>query len=94
MERQKGKMIELNPIQTSILRSLTFPEPFGTLLEEVSESQPVIGAELKSLIDKGLVQVVEEDSRGRYQPSIFHDSDNMFAFHYQISSQGLSHLGA
>ena len=86
-------MIEINPIQLRILRSLTFPEPFGTLIEEVDATAPVIGAELKLLIAKGLVQVVEEDSRGRYQPSIFHDSDNMFAFHYQISSTGLKHLG-
>jgi hypothetical protein len=82
-------MIELNPIQRQILRSLTFPEPFDTLVEEVKASQPVIGAELKALIAKGLVQVVEPDAKGRFKSSIYYDSDNMRAFQYQISSKGM-----
>lgn len=87
-------MIELTEMQTQILRSLTFPEPFDTLLEEINGAKAVIGAELKFLIAKGLVVVVEEDSQGRYKTSIYLDSDNMFAFKYQISSTGLEHLGA
>jgi predicted transcriptional regulator len=82
-------MIELNALQTQILLSLTFPEPFDTLVEEIKATQPVIAAELKELIVLGLVQVMQEDARGRYTSSIFYDSDNMRAFQYQISSKGL-----
>jgi hypothetical protein len=85
-------MIELNPIQRQILRSLTFPEPFDTLVEEVKGTQPVIGAELKYLIAKGLVTVIDRDDRGRDKPSIFYDSDNMRAFRYQISAKGLRQM--
>jgi hypothetical protein len=84
-------MIELNPLQRQILRSLIFPEPFDTLVEEVKASQPVIAAELKQLITKGLVQPMEADASGRFMPSIYYDTDNMRAFHYQITAQGLKH---
>ena len=40
-------MIELNTLQIQILRALLFPEPFDTLVEEIKEMEPVIGAELK-----------------------------------------------
>jgi hypothetical protein len=82
-------MIELNPIQILILRALTFPEPFDTLVEEIPAKEAVIGAELKELIVLGLVQVMQEDERGRFKSSIYYDSDNMRAFKYQISSKGL-----
>jgi hypothetical protein len=87
-------MRELNAIQQNILRSLTFPEPFETLLEEVAATPPVIGAELKSLIAKGWVQVMHAGADGRFKPSFYYDSDNMRAFHYQASSKGLEMLGA
>ncbi len=82
-------MMELNTLQIDILRSLTFPEPFDTLVEEIKATEPVIGAELKELIVWGLVQVMREDERGRYVSSIYYDSDNMRAFRYQTSSKGL-----
>jgi hypothetical protein len=85
-------MIELNAIQKQILRSLTFPESFDTLVEEVSATAPVIGAELKALIVLTLVQVVEPQPSGRYKASIYYDSDNMRAFWYQISSKGIAQL--
>jgi hypothetical protein len=84
-------MMELNPLQRQILRSLIFPEPFDTLLEEVKGSEPVIGAELKHLITKGLVQPMEADAKGGFKPSIYYDTDNMRAFHYQITAKGLKH---
>jgi hypothetical protein len=87
-------MIELNAIQIQILRSLTFPEPFDTLVEEIDATQPVIGAELKSLIVMGLVNVVAEDGRGRFKQSFLFDSDNLRAFQYQISAKGLKEQGA
>jgi hypothetical protein len=85
-------MIELNTVQIHILRALTFPEPFDTLVEEIKERQPIISNELKFLIDKGLVLSMEELENGSFKPSIFYDSDNMRAFRYQVSAKGLQHL--
>jgi hypothetical protein len=85
-------MIELNDIQIQILRSLTFPEPFDVLVEEVKAREPVIGAELKALIVLSLVQIVEPQASGRYKASIYYDSDNLRAFWYQISSKGIEVL--
>ncbi|MBL0017085.1 MAG: hypothetical protein RLZZ519_1942 [Bacteroidota bacterium] len=85
-------MIELNTLQIQILRALLFPEPFDTLVEEIKEREPVIGAELKFLIDKSFVLSMEEMPNGSFKPSIFYDSDNMRAFRYQISAKGLQHL--
>ncbi|MFM2376458.1 MAG: hypothetical protein RLZZ165_1555 [Bacteroidota bacterium] len=84
-------MIELNPIQRQILRSLIFAEPFGTLVEEVKASPHVISSELKFLIARGLVSPMEAGPNDRYRPSIYYDSDNMHAFRYQITAKGLKH---
>lgn len=84
-------MMELNALQHQILRSLLFPEPFDTLVEEVKATQPVIAAELKLLITKGLVQPMDQDASGRFKASILYDSDNMRAFYYQITAKGLQH---
>ncbi|HEX2899557.1 MAG TPA: hypothetical protein VHS96_07535, partial [Bacteroidia bacterium] len=81
-----------NILQLQILRALLFPEPFDTLVEEIKEKQPVIGAELKFLIGKGLVLPMEELKDGRYKPSIYYDTDNMRAFRYQVSAKGLQLL--
>jgi len=80
-----------NTIQLEILNSLTFVEPFETLVEEVNASEPVIAAELKDLIDQRMVQVMDGDN-GNYRKSFYYDSDNMRAFHYQATSKGLDHL--
>jgi predicted transcriptional regulator len=85
-------MIELNEIQFGILRALLFPETFDTLVEEIKATEPVIGAELKTLIEKRLVSVMDEDSRGRYKPTFYYDTDNMRAFRYQITANGIKHI--
>jgi predicted transcriptional regulator len=84
-------MIELNTVQRQILRSLTFAEPFSTLVEEVRASPHVISSELKFLIARGLVSPMESALNDRYKPSIYYDSDNMHAFRYQITAKGLNH---
>ena len=80
-----------NAIQIQILNSLTFVEPFETLIEEVKASEPVIVAELKDLIDQRMVQVMADED-GSYRKSFYYDSDNMRAFHYQATSKGLDSL--
>ena len=81
-------MTELNTIQKAIINSLTFTEPFDTLVEEVSASEPVIAAELKYLIDQRMVQVMEEVD-GKWKKSFYYDSDNMRSFSYQATARGL-----
>lgn len=84
-------MIELNSVQKGIINSLTFAEPFETLVEEVEATEPVIADELKTLIDKRMVQVME-DVDGKLRKSFYYDSDNMRAFSYQATAQGLESI--
>lgn len=81
-------MTTLNTIQKAIINSLTFTEPFDTLVEEVNAPEPVIADELKILIDKRMVQVMEEVD-GKTQKSFYYDSDNMRSFSYQATARGL-----
>jgi hypothetical protein len=85
-------MRELNDIQVRILRALTFVEPFDTLVEEIPYPEPVIGAELKSLIAQRFVQPMQPDPKGAFQRSFVFDSDNMRAFFYIATSQGIDLL--
>ena len=84
-------MTELNTIQKAIINSLTFTEPFDTLIEEVDATEPVIADELKTLIDKRMVQVME-DYEGQTRVSFYYDSDNMRSFRYQATSRGMDAL--
>ncbi|MEM0997063.1 MAG: hypothetical protein AAGN35_08290 [Bacteroidota bacterium] len=82
-------MKELNHIQYQIIRSLTFAEPFETLMEEVEASEPVIVAELRTLIDSRYVQVmVDEHGNGQFRNSFYYDADNMRDFRYVATSRG------
>lgn len=84
-------MAEVTELQRKILGSLFFAEPFDNILEEVREPENYIADDLKTLIDKGMVVVMEEDaSSGSMKRSFYYDTDNMRAFHYQITSQGLN----
>ena len=84
-------MSGLNSIQFKILNSLYFEESFETLLEEVGESEPVVADELKTMIDKRLVKVLQYDeSKGRYSDSFYYDADNLRDFYYRATNQGVS----
>ena len=83
--------MKLNDIQHQIINALVFTEPFDTLAEEVTASEPVIAAELKELIDQRMVQVMEQ-VEGGLRKSFYYDSDNMRAFQYQATSRGLDGL--
>lgn len=81
----------LNEIQQQIVNALTFTEPFETLVEEIRQPEAVIADELKTLIDRRHVQVMD-DSSGAFQKIFYYDTDNMRAFHYQATSRGLDLL--
>lgn len=83
-------VMELNDLQFKILDSLYFVEPFDNILEEAGAPEAYVADELKTLIDKGLVQPMEYDEKASdYVKSIFYDSDNMRAYHYLATTKGL-----
>lgn len=83
-------MNKLNSIQYRILDRLYFTEPFENLLAEVSEPEPIVADELKTLIMKGYVQVMDYDQEnGNWKKSLIYDTDNMRAFSYRATNGGI-----
>lgn len=82
--------MELNDTQFAILDALYFVEPFQHIVEEVGEPRAVVGAELKTLIDRRLVQVMEFDPhRQDYVKTPFLDGDKLDEYHYLATKEGL-----
>ena len=81
---------DLTDIQFRILDALYFVEPFETLVAEVAASPAIVGAELKELIARRWVQVMAFDAKAQdYVPTFFHDADNMHAYQYLATRDGL-----
>jgi hypothetical protein len=87
--------MKLNEIQYQILNALYFVEPFDTLVNEVADAEPVIADELKTLIAKRLVQAMQFDPVSKdYISTYLADADDMRAFHYLATKEGLlTHQG-
>lgn len=88
--------MELNRVQFAILDALYFVEPYSTLLEEVDAAPGVIAAELHTLIHRGYVQVMVFDEAAQdYVKTPFRDTDNLHAYRYLATKQGLlAHNGS
>ena len=86
---------ELNDLQFAILDALYFVEPFENILEDVGEPAPIIRDELRTMIDRGWVNVMTYDQeKGDYVRSAVYDTDNMHHFFYLASKEGLlKHTG-
>ena len=83
-------MNEITDIQFRILDSLYFVEPFEKIVEESGQSTYVVADELKTLISRGWVQVMEFDKEsGDFVKTIFYDSDNMHDFHFLATKEGM-----
>lgn len=82
-------MADLSELQKKILGSLYYPESFDTILEEVNAPANYIADDIKTMIDRGMIKVVEPDDKGGYERRFYYDSDNMRAFYYQITKDGL-----
>lgn len=81
---------ELDDIEYEILNSLYFVEPFEKLLEEVNQPPSVIGDVLKTLIHKKMVVAMKWDETVQdYKRSFIYDSDNMHAYSYLATKEGL-----
>jgi len=81
---------ELNDVQFDILDAIYFVEPLENILAEVDAPRAVVLDELRTMIDKGWVQVLrfDEDS-GDYVRTAIYDSDQMGDFRYLATKDGL-----
>lgn len=81
-------------IEKKVLTSLIFVESFDTILEEVKESEYLVADVLKWLIKNKYVSPMQKQEEGEeYKTSFMYDSDNMRAYHYQMTAKGLKFLG-
>lgn len=82
---------ELNDIQFDILDALYFVESYEHILQDTLHyPEPVVRAELKTLIDRGWVQVMRfEEAKGDYVRTAIYDLDNMHHFFYLATKEGL-----
>lgn len=81
---------ELDDLEFEILNCLYFVEPFEKLVEEVMASPAVIGDGLKTLIHKKMVVPMKwDEDKQDYTPSFMYDSDNLNAYSYLATKEGL-----
>ena len=81
---------ELNEVQFDILDNLYFVESYENVLADVDHPEPIIRDELRTMIDKGWVHVMEFDEKsGDYLRTPIYDTDNMKEYHYLASKEGL-----
>jgi hypothetical protein len=81
---------ELDDVEYEILNCLYFVEPFEKLLEELSFPSNIIADVLKTLIQKKLVVAMKWDEQSQdYKRSFIYDSDNMHAYSYLATKEGL-----
>lgn len=81
---------QLQEIDYDILNSLYFVEPFDKILEEVNHPPKIVGDCLKQLIAKKLVSAMKwDEEKQEYIRSFVFDSDNMHAYSYMATKEGL-----
>jgi hypothetical protein len=80
----------LTDLQFQLLDSLYFVESFAHVVEEAEAPVPVVIDELRTMIDRGWVQVMEFDrQKGDYVRTAIYDSDHMDRYHYLATKEGL-----
>jgi hypothetical protein len=80
----------LSDIEYDILNAIYFVEPFQTIKEECRAPEKVVADVLKQLIARKLVSPMQfDEEKQEYVRTYFHDSDNMHAFHYLATKDGL-----
>jgi hypothetical protein len=83
-------MADLTDMQFRILDALYFVEPFDKILEEVGGPENLVAADLRQLIDRKWVQPMRySDAAKDYVRSPIHDSDDLRAYHYLATREGL-----
>lgn len=81
---------ELNELQFQILDSVYFVESFEHIVEEAEEPRAIVIDELRTLIDRGWIQVMEfNEEKGDYFRTLYYDTDNMDQYSYLATKDGL-----
>lgn len=89
-------MYEIDEVEFEVLNVLYFVEPFEKILEEVSFPNNIVADALKTLIHKKWVVAMKWDEGIQdYKRSFIYDSDNMHAYSYLATKEGLlAHNGS
>lgn len=81
---------ELDDIAFDILNCIYFVEPFSKIIDEVNYPANIVADVLKSLIQKRLVAaMLWDENLQEYKRSFIYDSDNMNAYSYLATKEGL-----
>jgi hypothetical protein len=81
---------ELSELELDILNSVYFVEPFQNILDEVALPAPIVADGIKNLIHKKMIVAMRWDEiKMEYVRSFIYDSDNMFAYSYLATKEGL-----
>ncbi|MGM0588549.1 MAG: hypothetical protein ACQETE_09060 [Bacteroidota bacterium] len=84
-------MTEITASQRSIIDKLIFPEPFDRILEETGLTYGELRDELITMLNEGLVTVMEENGQ-KVERQYFYDTDNLRSFSFQATKNGLAQL--
>ncbi|MEZ4684599.1 MAG: hypothetical protein R3B47_00575 [Bacteroidia bacterium] len=80
----------LNELQFDIIDCLYFVEPYENIIEDVGRPEPIVRDELRTLIDRGYVNVlIFDEANGDYHKTAIYDVDNMRDYFYLASKDGL-----
>lgn len=84
----------MDELEIAVLELLLFPEHFNNIVAEckVKVGRHAIGDALKTLLHDKYVSPLRLVEDGKFERSIGYDSDNMEAFHYQITAKGIDTL--
>lgn len=81
---------ELNDVQFQILDSVYFVESFQNILEESGEPVPVVVDELRTMIDRGWLQVMTfDEGKGDFVRTAIFDTDHLENYHFLATKAGL-----
>ncbi len=81
---------ELTDLQFQILDSLYFVETFAHVLEEAEVPVPILVDELRTMIDRGWVQVMQFDGeKGDYIRTAIFDTDHLEDYAFLATKDGL-----
>lgn len=80
----------LTDIEYDILNALYFVEPFQNILDECKAPEKIVADVLKQLIAKKFVSPMQfDEEKQEYVRTYFYDSDDMRAYHYLATKEGL-----
>ncbi len=80
----------LTDIEYNILNSIYFVESFEHILEECKEKPAIVADVIKQLIHKKyIVPMRWDDEKTEYIRSFIYDTDDMKAYHYLATKEGL-----